>query len=206
MTKYTKIASFVYDCKLCPTPCDGQSKLNYQFEQDAQFSEYYEQQLIRFINNHTPYSAAKTTNHHYPDVEVWNKKGQKFYIEVKVQRRTFMRIEQTIPSAKLKPSETVALNLSDLMRYFDIMEKEKVPVFLFWVVMNRPCVLGEEKAGYFYRLADDLKKIWEAEKDNRRFRRKSGHGDEVDGKHLGVTVNYHFSLNELIRWENEKFF
>ena len=32
---------------------------------------------------------------------------------------------------------------------------------------------------------------------NRRFKRRSGYGDVVNGKHKGVVVNYHFSLNEL---------
>ncbi len=62
-------------------------------------------------------------------------------------------------------------------------------------------MLAEKSTRYFYRQACDLKNIFKQEGVKRRFRRKSGEGDEVDGKHLGVTVNYHFSLSELIEWE-----
>ena len=44
---------------------------------------------------------------------------------------------------------------------------------------------------------------WFKQLNQRKFRRKSGEGDEVDGKHLGVTVNYHFSLKELKIWTGE---
>jgi hypothetical protein len=46
-----------------------------------------------------------------------------------------------------------------------------------------------------------LKTIYQKQLDKRRFRRKSGDGDVVDGVHKGVTVNYHFSLTELIKWD-----
>ncbi len=94
--------------------------MNYRFEDDASFSEHYEQALIRYINHFTPYKAQKTTEKGYPDIVVSNSKQQYFYIEVKVQRRTFMNVEKILPDSKLKPSETVALNLSDLLRYFEL--------------------------------------------------------------------------------------
>jgi len=175
--------------------------MNYQFEDDASFSEHYEQALIRYINQFTPYKAKKTTEKGYPDIVVSNSKQQYFYIEVKVQRRTFMNVEKILPDSKLKPSETVALNLSDLLRYFELEEQGYGKIFIFWILLNRDCVLAEKSTRYFYRQACDLKNIFEQEGVKRRFRRKSGEGDEVDGKHLGVTVNYHFSLSELIEWE-----
>jgi len=196
MKKYLQIEPFVFNCKVCPTRCDGVSKMSYVFENDAKFSEQYEQQLINYINQSTPFKASKTTEKGYPDIEVVNRAGQKFYIEVKVQRRTFMTVENILPQSGLKPSETVALNLSDLLRYFDLEESQHVPIFIFWVLLNRPCILGNEQAQFYYRLASELKPIWETENNKRKFKRKSGEGDEVDGKHLGVTVNYHFSLKD----------
>ena len=196
MKKYLQIEPFVFNCKVCPTRCDGVSKMSYVFENDAKFSEPYEQQLINYINQSTPFKASKTTEKGYPDIEVVNRAGQKFYIEVKVQRRTFMTVENILPQSGLKPSETVALNLSDLLRYFDLEESQHVPIFIFWVLLNRPCILGNEQAQFYYRLASELKPIWETENNKRKFKRKSGEGDEVDGKHLGVTVNYHFSLKD----------
>lgn len=203
MEKYLQIEPFVFNCKVCPTRCDGVSKMSYVFENDAKFSEQYEQQLINYINQSTPFKASKTTEKGYPDIEVVNGAGQKFYIEVKVQRRTFMTVENILPQSGLKPSETVALNLSDLLRYFDLEESQHVPIFIFWVLLNRLCILGNEQAQFYYRLASELKPIWETENNKRKFKRKSGEGDEVDGKHLGVTVNYHFSLKELKVWNGQ---
>lgn len=202
MEKYLQISPFVFNCKVCPTPCDGISKMSYLFERDASFSEFYEQKLIDHINTSTIFRANKTTFKGYPDVEVFDKNGFKFYIEVKVQQRTFMSVEKIIPDSNLKPSETVALNLSDLLRYFQLEEKDKIHIFIFWVVLNRPCIISNKDEQYYYRLASELKPIWQNEKDKRRFRRKSGEGDIIDGQHKGVTVNYHFSLNELKLWAN----
>ena len=203
MNKYLQIAPHVFNCKVCPTPCDGISKMNYQFAYDAAFSEHYEQLLIQHINQSTPLKAEKTEEKGYPDIKVQNKAGAHFYIEVKVQRRTFMSVEKALPQSGLKPSETVALNLSDLNRYFELQQEKQIHIFIFWVLLNRPCILAEKESQFYYRLASELKPIWQRENDKRKFRRKSGEGDEVDGKHLGVTVNYHFSLNELKVWNNE---
>jgi len=203
MYKHLQIEPYVFNCKACLTPCDGISKMNYQFADDAAFSEHYEQLLISHINQFTPFTASKTVEKGYPDIQVVNKAGSKFYIEVKVQRRTFMSVEKILPDSKLKPSETVALNLSDLNRYFELEAEKKIHIFIFWVLLNRPCVLGDKESQFYYRLASELKPIWEKEHHKRRFRRKSGEGDEVDGKHLGVTVNYHFSLKELKLWNNK---
>lgn len=203
MENYLQIEPYVFNCKICPTPCDSVSKMNYQFADDAAFSEHYEQLLISHINQFTPFKASKTAEKGFPDISVLNKLGEQFYIEVKVQRRTFMSVEKILPQSDLKPSETVALNLSDLHRYFDLEAEKKVHVFIFWVVLNRPCILGNNDSQFFYRLASELKPIYESELERRRFRRKSGDGDFVDGKHLGVTVNYHFSLKELKVWDNK---
>lgn len=201
MERYLQIEPYIFNCKVCPTRCDGVSKMNYQFDKDASFSEHYENLLIDYINGLSAFNARKTTESGYPDIEVNDQMGNKFYIEVKVQRRTFMSVENIIPDSNLKPSETVALNLSDLVRYFELEEETGTQIFIFWVLLNRPCILGPQQAQFYYRWAEELKPIWQQEADKRKFRRKSGEGDEVDGKHLGVTVNYHFSLRELKKWE-----
>ncbi len=194
---------FIFNCETCLTKCEGTSKNTYIFDKDAEFSSRYEQKLINYINQNTRFKAEKTTESHYPDLQVLSQNKIIFYIEVKVQRRTFMAVQKHLPQSNLKPSETIALNESDLLRYFEIEEKIKKPIFLFWILLNRPCVLekGEEK--YYYRLVSELKPIWEEERSKRKFKRRSGEGDEVNGKHLGVTVNYHFSLNELKNWKKK---
>lgn len=177
--------------------------MNYVFENDAIFSEAYEQKLIHHINTSTVFKAQKTVIKGYPDIEVTATNGFKFYIELKVQQRTFMRVENIIPQSGLKPSETVALNLSDLLRYFELEKTHNFHIFIFWVVLNRPCIVSKNDEQYFYRLASELKPIYLRENEKRRFRRKSGEGDVVNGEHKGVTVNYHFSLKELKIWENK---
>ncbi|WP_293299533.1 hypothetical protein [Pedobacter sp. UBA4863] len=203
MEKYLQIAPHVFNCKVCPTRCDGVSKMNYIFENDSKFSEHYEQQLIDHINQYTPFKAHKTTQKGFPDIEVFNAAGQRFFIEVKVQRRTFMTVEKILPESNLKPSETVALNLSDLKRYFELEQTHHIHIFIFWVLLNRPCVLGSNESQFYYRLASELRPIWQKEANKRKFRRKSGEGDEVNGVHLGVTTNYHFSLKELKIWDGK---
>ena len=202
MKTYQQISPFIFNCKVCPTPCDGISKMNYVFEKDATFSERFEQKLIDHINSSTPFKANKTVLKGYPDIEVTAANGAKFYIELKVQQRTFMSVERIIPQSGLKPSETIALNLSDLLRYFELEKTDKLQIFIFWVVLNRPCIIPDGTEQYYYLLADELKTIYNKEKDIRRFRRKSGEGDVVNGDHKGVTVNYHFSLKELKLWQN----
>ncbi len=198
---YTKISKNIYDCSSCATRCDGVSKGIYTFEKDAEFSEKYENIIIEQINKFGKNSASKTSLPGYPDIEIRNSKTKEVdsYLEIKVQRRTFMSVQKYLKSSGLFPSETVALNLSDLLRYFEIRKASGKPVFILWVLLNRPCILDAEKHLFFYQNIDVLKEIYAKHKNKRRFRRQSGKGDVVAGVHKGVVVNYHFSLNELKR-------
>lgn len=193
---------FAYNCETCPTRCDGKSKLHYNFKKDVDFSEYYENAIIQKINQSGTHLAQKTNKKGYPDIEIFANDYPTAclgYIEVKVQRRTFMSVGKYLPKSKLIPSETLALNLSDLQRYFVIQQDEKKPVLLLWVLLNRPCILGEQEYEAFYQNAEKLLTIYQEVGNNRRFRRKSGKGDIVNGQHKGVVVNYHFSLAELVK-------
>ncbi len=188
---------FIHDCAKCKTRCDGKSKGVYIFKDDVEFSEERENHLIEQINRIDGFSAKKCEKSGYPDVEVLcEESGKIFYIEVKVQRRTFMAVKYKLPEGDLCPSETLALNLSDLLRYFDIHEKDKVPVFILWCLLERPCIVPEGRTQYYYQDVEVLKPVYIHYGDKRRFRRESGKGDVVDGQHKGVVVNYHFSLNE----------
>ena len=203
MSNYKQISEYIYDCKNCPTPCDGISKGIYNFKNDVEFSEYYENLIIDKINTYPNYQARKTTKDGYPDIEIRNKKTGEItsYLEIKVQRRTFMSVEKILPQANLKPSETLALNLSDLLRYFDIQKETQVPTSIMWILINRPCIVAENEIAFFYQSTNLLEKIYNKAKDKRRFRRKSGKGDIVYGVHKGVVVNYHFSIKELKKWK-----
>lgn len=198
-TRYNKISDFIYDCNTCPTRCDGISKGNYSFEDDVNFSEKYENLIINAINKTGKSKAFKCTDDGYPDIEIRDKITNEVssYIEIKVQRRTFMSVQKILPNAELTPSETLALNLSDLLRYFEIKKETDKPISILWVLMNRPCIVNRGDVLFFYESVEVLEELYQKYGDKRRFRRKSGRGDVVNGIHKGVVVNYHFSLNEL---------
>lgn len=200
---YEKLGKYHYNCETCPTRCDGKSKEQYLFENDSRLSEKYEQALIRHINRHNRYFAQKSTTSGYPDLELYHPNNPDTgavtgFIEVKVQQRTFMSVRSSLPNGDLYASETVALNLSDLLRYFEVKNTTNLPLYIVWALLNRPCVLGKSNFRLFYQEIDVLQVIYDKYLNKRRFRRKSGLGDIVDGEHKGVVVNYHFSLAELI--------
>jgi hypothetical protein len=200
--KYEKISENIFNCSFCPTRCDSVSKGSYIFLSDATFSEKYENLIIEKINLSKKFKASKCELNGYPDIQIFDLEGDLHsYLEVKVQQRTFMTIEKILPSSDLKPSETLALNLSDLLRYFEIKEKDKIKTSIVWVLMNRLCILKNDEIHFYFQDINILQYIYIQESYKRRFRRKSGEGDIVEGIHKGVTVNYHFSINELIKWE-----
>lgn len=193
---------FVIDCNLCKTRCDGKSKGVYNFKKDVDFAEEQENLIISKIKKNPKYFARKTEASGYPDIEIFNEDRILVnYLEVKAQRRTFMSVQHFLPQANLVASETLALNLSDLTRYFEIKKQTQIPISIIWVVMNRPCLVPDNQKRFFYQKIDKLEEVYKQQKGKRRFRRDSGKGDLVNGIHKGVTVNYHFSLNELIEWK-----
>ncbi len=187
-----------YDCSSCKRRCDGISKMFYNFQNDVAFSEYYENLLINRIMEEG-YFAKKTDKEKYPDIEVYTSEGGMLlcYIEVKVQRRTFMSVQKCLPDADLVPSETLALNLSDLEHYIEQSRTEDVPIYIMWVLAERPCIVAERAVAYFYNHISEFERILAYYGDKRRFRRASGRGDVVNGQHKGVVINYHFSIAEL---------
>jgi predicted nucleic-acid-binding protein len=199
---YIKQSEFVFECAKCHTRCDGVSKGFYLFEDDASFSEEYEQIIINHINATGRYFAAKCEVPGYPDIEVRDSENNVHrYLEVKVQQRAFMSIEKYLPQSRLKPSETVALNLSDLLRYFKIQKASQIKTVIVWVLKNRLCIVERDRLKLYFQTSEELEKVYQRHTAERTFRRRSGEGDVVDGVHKGVTVNYHFSLQELQEWK-----
>ncbi|MBN1430967.1 MAG: hypothetical protein JXB07_21540 [Anaerolineae bacterium] len=184
-----------YNCATCPTRCDGRSKTAYIFEDDVALSEKVEDRVIGYLGCSLGITARKTPPqvHGLPDLELVRDGRVVGRVEIKAQNRTFMSVERLLPESNLRPYETVALNLSDLERYLGLFQQESRPVFIVWW-LRRPCI-GE---GYWGHRLDVLGGILRQYGDRRRFRRASTQSDVVDGVHKGVTVNYHFSLQELL--------
>ena len=184
-----------FDCNICDTRCDGKSKTSYIFQDDIKYSEEAENWVKEKLTLTLAIAVKKTEGkaHGLPDLEIYNKNRLIARIEVKAQSRAFMMIETILPKAKLKPYETVALNLSDLERYISIKKQDGYPIMIIWQ-LKRPCI----GFGFWGHTIDDLQIIYNQFGNDRRYRRKSTQSDIVDGVHKGVTVNYHFSLKELL--------
>ena len=179
--------------------CSGKSKGHYIFENDVSLSDIAEKETKNLIEKHTKFRCDKVKGEEdankYPDLRVVDNSGSVVaYVEVKFQQRTFMKIKQKLPFSDLSPAETVALNKSDLVRYFEIYDLIKpMPIYITWKLL-RPC-FGELR---LYNHIREFKKIYDKYGVKRTFTRRSGYGDvDAHGRHLGVVVNYHFSINEL---------
>lgn len=201
---YISIGPNKFNCDVCETRCDGKTVPQFDFERDVSFSEKIENEVINEINSSYPnLLAVKTNRDGYPDIEIKNRENQTvclLFIEIKGQARTFMSVQRLLPNAGLYPSETLACNLSDLERYFLIKDTEQIPIYVTWCLMRRPCITGLDfnNKKFFSQEINQLRQIRLNDKyDYRRFRRRSGRGDVVNGIHKGVVVNYHFSINEL---------
>ncbi|WP_129677302.1 hypothetical protein [Candidatus Chloroploca sp. Khr17] len=184
-----------FNCAICSTRCDGRSKSAFIFTDDVALSVQAEDWILQHFQEVLGLSVYKAAGeiHGLPDLEII--RGQKIIarVEVKAQSRAFMSIERLLPKSNLHPYEAVALNLSDLKRYITLYQREDIPLFLVWRV-QRPC-LGE---GYWGHSVTRLQEIYQHYQGDRRYRRRSTLSDYVDGQHCGVTVNYHFSLRELL--------
>ncbi len=188
-----------YNCSVCATPCDPHSKTAFIFEDDVVASENAEKELSDYLVKILGVDIIKTPPevHGLPDLEV-NYAGVCIArVEVKAQGRAFMSVANKLPKANLLPYETVALNLSDLERYIKKFhaEEQTIPYYIAWRV-TRPCLRNAP----VWRGNDlpTLERIYRTYRTNRRFTRKSTPSDYVNGEHKGVTVNYHFSLRELL--------
>ena len=187
-----------FDCAICPTRCDGRSKSEYVFEDDVAASEEAEDWLAEhlWMALDVDVYTAPARRHGLPDLALIRGDRVLARVEVKAQGRAFMAVERLLPDADLRPYETVALNLSDIRRYAAQYREDQIPTYLIWRV-RRPC-LGE---GYWGQHIDALIEIGNHYRETRTWRRASTESDYVDGEHRGVTVNYHFSLRELLPLE-----
>ena len=184
-----------FDCDRCLTRCDGRSKSAYCFEDDVALSEAAEDWLAGYLADTLGVDVYKAPprRHGLPDLALIRGEQVLARVEVKAQGRAFMAVQRLLPEADLLPYETVALNLSDIRRYAAQYRMDGVPLFLIWRV-KRPC-LGE---GYWGQHIAALIELGNRYRDQRTWRRASTDSDYVAGEHRGVTVNYHFSLRELL--------
>ena len=186
-------------CAKCTHRCGNKSLNVYNFVSDVERSEAVEEHILRHINlrGQGQLICRKTDQPGYPDLEIALSSSSKIVrarLEVKFQTRAFMKVSAILPQADLVAWETIALNLSDLERYIKIYRDENIPTHLVWR-LQRHC-LGDR---FLYQDITVLGDILDNYRDRRRYKRATGSGDvDEHGKHRGVLVNYHFSVNELI--------
>ena len=101
--------SFLFNCDICKTRCDGKSLGIYIFKNDTEFSENFEKITIKYINTKSPLFAKSTDTTGYPDIEIYKKKKLKSFVEIKAQQRTFMSVQRLLPKSDLKPSDQLIL-------------------------------------------------------------------------------------------------
>lgn len=179
----------IYDCSKCPfEKCDWIST-----ENDITFSENNEQSIIDTINKSWEFKAIKCNLKWFPVLEIRDLSDNLIsYLEIKFQQKTFMSVKKILPEADLVPSETITINSSNLLKYFEIKDKVEVPIYIILILENRECIVGDVRWGtkYYIQSTHLLKKIYEYYWDKREYK-----------------WNYHFSLNELIEIdiENDNF-
>ena len=186
----------------CPIPAKGGESV---FTEDVERSRVVEDEVAKYINFQS-YGHLICRNRNngtrdtYPDLEIsvaQQPEKVRARLEVKYQRTTFMMIKKLRPKADLEPWNTVALNESDLIKYIELHEREKIPTHLVWR-LDRTC-LGSR---FFYQDIAVLSRIYQKYGDTRFFPRATRKGDIVNGVHKGVTGNYHFSINEMLPFDN----
>jgi len=182
--------------------CAARSRLDYPFDRDLKNSDELVIALEAFIEDNTPFRCERTTIHKNPDVVVIqgdDRKTMVCRVEAKMlEGFAFMKAESILPD-KLKPKETLVVDLPKLLHYFDCMDADfresgrKIPVFLVWK-FDRPC---RDIGGItVFQDLHELRKIYESRGLGRYFGRAVTPSDIRDGVKMGITDKYHFSLRE----------
>jgi hypothetical protein len=174
--------------------------LDYPFDRNLKTSDDLVAALKAFIEANTPFKCERTTIKKNPDLVVVKHNGMMVCrVEAKMlEGFAFMKSESILPD-KLKPKETLVVDLPKLKHYFDCMEVDfrengrRVPIFLVWK-FDRPC---QDIGGItvFQDLAE-LKRIYDSRGLGRYFVRATTPSDMRDGVKMGITDKYHFSLRE----------
>lgn len=188
-------------CGMCRT-CTARSKLDYPFDRDLKNSDELVAALEKLIEANTPFQCERTTVHKNPDLVVVKKDDRKTLVcrvEAKMlEGFAFMKAETLLPD-RLKPKETLVVDLPKLLHYFECQEADvrehgrKVPIFVVWK-FDRPC---RDIGGItVFQEISELKSIFDSQGMGRYFGRATVASDLRHGVKLGITDKYHFSLRE----------
>ncbi len=185
------------DCRGCGTGSKG----TYWFDADLSRSRELVAALMELVERETSFHCIAPEHYKDPDIPVLDSQDRLVCrIEAKMlEDKPFMKVNALLPGHDLEPKETIVVDYPKLMSYFECKQADDrdassdIPTFVVWH-LGRLC---EELNGVtVFQECGVLKDIFDREGDRRVFTRKTGTGDYKDGKKMGVTKKYHFSVRE----------
>ena len=192
---------FDVSCGACRS-CSAVSKGVYLFDSDLSGSQNLVGALTDLVQTETSLQCAPLECRKDPDIPVLDSQGERLVcrIEAKMlEDKPFMKAKTRLPGHDLEPKETIVVDYPKLISYFEREQADNrgaspyIPTFVVWH-LGRPC---EELNGItVFQDCRVLKEIFDREGDRRVFIRETGTGDFKDGKQMGVTKKYHFSVRE----------
>lgn len=157
-------------------------------------------ELKKFITESTGFKCLDTEVHQNPDLLVLDNKDNLIArVEAKyLEGKAFMKVAQMIKD-HLYPKEALVVDEPKLKSYFECktrdLEKYKreIPIFVVWKY-DRPC--ADVGGICIYQEVNELRRIYNEKGASRAFRRRTGQGDFVDGRRMGVIDKFHYSITE----------
>lgn len=194
-----KLSNWSKPCGTCNI-CQPASVLRYPFERDLTNSQMLVDQLKKFITETTGLKCVDTDIHQNPDIMVFDPRDNLVArVEAKyLEGKAFMKVAQMIKDP-LYPKETLVVDDPKLKSYFECKKRDRerfrreIPIYVVWKY-DRPC--ADVGGICIYQEVNELRRIYEEKGASRAFRRKTGQGDFVDGKRLGVNDKFHYSITE----------
>ncbi len=183
------------ECGNC-RKCKAVSKGSYYFDKDLKGSTVLVQQLENLIQSKTPYSCRGPEIHKDPDIRVLRPDGTLLCrIEAKMLNdKPFMKVHELLSGHDLFPKETIVVDTPKLDSYLKRRAEEPtVPTFIVWT-LGRPC--EGLQGSTIFQSVDVLGEIRKQKGNTRIYQRRTGNGDFVNGKQMGITQKYHFSVRE----------
>jgi|GEM_PF-2033071 len=180
--------------------CQPTSALIYPFARDLTNSQMLVNELKKFISEATGLKCIDTDIHQNPDILVLDENDKLIArVEAKyLEGKAFMKVGQMIKDP-LYPKEALVVDEPKLKHYFECKArdleayKRNIPIFVVWKY-DRPC--ADVGGICIYQEVDTLRRIYEEKGASRAFTRKTGQGDYVDGRRLGVIDKFHYSITE----------
>lgn len=187
-------------CGICHT-CNAKSKGAYSFNSDLSKSQELVEALMALVAETTSFHCIPPGHVKDPDIQVLDSQERLVCrIEAKMlEDKPFMKVNSFLSGHDLQPKETIVVDYSKLMSYFERMQADNcgassyIPTFVVWH-LGRPC--AELNGITVFQECQGLKTIFNQKGKSRVYDRKTGTGDFKDGTQMGITKKYHFSVRE----------